>query len=116
MNTTAILGVFVPAFLALILALGGVFVFRGSYYKSLAGRVDELEERDQRNYLENQRLRQENETLRRLVTGEIALEQLVELARKHEDKANTRHAEIIGKEQRLIDLVIDLKRMVEHAK
>lgn len=44
MNPTIYLGIFVPLFLTVLLAAGGVFVFRGSYYKSLPGRVRELEQ------------------------------------------------------------------------
>lgn len=101
MNTTAILSIFIPIFLTLAAGIGAVFLFRGQYYKSLAQRVDELETRDHKNYEEMQRLRQENETLRRIVSGEVALEQLVELERLHEGKASERHIALLASLEQL---------------
>lgn len=100
-----LLAIYVPIFLTLTAGLGGVFLFRGQYYKSLAQRVDELEAKDHKSYEEIQRLRQENETLRRLVTGEMALEQLIELHRSHKNEADMRN-------QRLIELLQELRKMV----
>jgi hypothetical protein len=96
MNTATILSIFIPIFLTLSAGIGAVFLFRGTYYKSLAVRLDELEEREHKGYLENQRLRGENETLRRLVTGEVALEQLVELNRLHEVAAERRQTTLVS--------------------
>lgn len=107
MNTTTILSIFIPTFLTLAAGIGAVFLFRGTYYKSLAGRLDELEEREHKGYLENQRLRSENETLRRLVTGEVALEQLVELNRIHEHNAVTRQNALLSVMDQLKQTVIE---------
>lgn len=108
MNPQTVLGIFLPLFLSLMVAIGGVIVFRGSYYKSLSKRVDELEDKDHKSYTEIQRLRNENETLRRIVTGEVALEQLVELDRLHENKANERHRDLFLKLE-------ELKRVIKNA-
>lgn len=102
MTEATVLSIFLPTFLTLVTAVGGVFVFRGQYYKSLSKRMDELEEKEQKGYIENQRLRSENETLRRLVTGEIALEKLVDLYREHEKEAGIRHSVILGKIDELL--------------
>ena len=106
MSVITTLSIFLPLTFTVLVALAGVFVFRGKYYQSLAKRLDEVEEREQRGYLENQRLRSENETLRRLVTGEVALEQLVELNRLHEIAADKR-------QKALIDAIIENKKMLE---
>lgn len=95
MNAANFLTVFIPLFITLAAALGGVWIFRGKYYEGLAQRVDHLEEKDTKNYQEIQRLREENETLRRLVTGEIALERLIDLDRQHEHSAKERHTQLL---------------------
>lgn len=101
MATETMLTIFIPLLITLAAALGGVWIFRGKYYEGLASRVDHLEEKDTKNYQEIQRLREENETLRRLVTGEIALERLIELDRQHEHSAKGRHMQLISLLERL---------------
>lgn len=107
MSPEATLTVFLPLMLTLIVSVAGVFLFRGTYYKSLAKRLDEFEDRDQRNYEESRRLRSENETLRRLVTGEVALEQLVELHRAHESSATNRQIELLRELNKLKEMYRD---------
>jgi len=87
-----LLAVTIPAIIV------GTLNTRGKYYKNLGKRVEQLETKDEKSYLEIQRLRAENNSLvdenariKDLVTGHAELKQLVELFANHDDEARERH-------------------------
>lgn len=87
-----LLAVTIPAIIA------GTLNTRSKYYTKLGKRVEQLEAKDEKSYLEIQRLRAENTTLqeenihiKELVTGHAELEKLVELFGNHDEEARERH-------------------------
>ena len=86
-------------------ALAGATIYLGKYNKGLSKRVEaqdetiekqqgeiqELRDRDGKNYEEMRRLRKENDTLTEMVTGTKQLEEIVSVLRNHDAEAYKRH-------------------------
>jgi hypothetical protein len=106
MNSTVILGIFVPVFLTLLLAVGSVYAFRGSYYKSLPGQVAELQKA-------LQRVGAENVMLKDMVIGKAELKEIIEILKKHDEEAEVRHETSVRMSDRqhgeILGNILDIK-------
>lgn len=84
MDTTLILSIFVPAFLLVLLGLGGVKIYQGNYYKSLPGELDRLQKAFER-------ISNENVMLKDMVIGKAELTEIIGILRHHDEEAENRH-------------------------
>lgn len=114
LDTSTVISIFIPVFLTLCLAIGGVVAYRGSYYRSLPAQITYLTS-------ELQRVSNENEVLRNIVFGKKELEEIIEILKDHDKEAEKRHefatrtsdrqhAEILGN---IIDIKNAQKRRIE---
>jgi hypothetical protein len=80
-----------------------VFLFRGTYYKSLPGRIRELEESDVRKDAALKRQHEELQMWKGVATQTPEIQKLLEFYERHEKNANDRmdtvdaqHSEILS--------------------
>lgn len=94
MSVELVITIFVLMALTIPAAIGGVFVFRGTYYKSLPGRIHELEEDSIRKDTALKRQATELELWKGVATQTPEIKKLLELYETHDRRAEARFTQV----------------------
>lgn len=94
MSPELVVTIFVLMALTIPAAIGGVFVFRGTYYRSLPGRIKELEESDVRKDLALKRQAEELQMWKGVATQTPEIKKLLELYEVHDKRAENRFTQV----------------------
>ena len=106
MTTDLLITIFVLLLITIPAAIGGVFVFRGTYYRSLPGRVRELEDDSIRKDKALKRQAEELDMWKGIATQTPEIRELIEIFKLHGSKTSDEHRNIIR-------MLQDLKREIE---
>lgn len=103
MNPDLLVTVFVLVAITVPAAVGGVFVFRGTYYKSLPARIAQLEAENERHVAALHRQAEELSLWKSVATQTPEIKKLLEFYEKHDKRAEERfnstdkqHAQILN--------------------
>lgn len=106
MNTELLLAIYGLFGVSVPVAIGGVFLYRGAYYKTLPGRVRELEDDAMRKDTALKRQADELELWKGVATQTPEIRELIEIFKIHGVETSREHRDIIRAMQ-------DLKREIE---
>jgi hypothetical protein len=95
--------------LTIPVAIGGVFLGRNTYYKSLPARVKELEDEVLRTRAANERLGTELDMWRSVATQTPEIKELVALFGQHHKDASERFREQSRQHTEILGNLIDIK-------
>lgn len=102
MSPELVITIFVLMALTIPAAIGGVFVFRGTYYKSLPGRIEQLEEDSERKDAALKRQADELQMWKSIATQTPEIRKLLEFYERHNAEAATRFTHIDSQHDKMI--------------
>jgi hypothetical protein len=108
-----IVTLFVLASLTIPAAIGGVIVYRGTYYKSLPAKVLALEEDAERKDAALKRQAAELELWKGIATQTPEIQELVKLFKVHHEGADERFNKVIGQHEAILTSLVQIREYME---
>lgn len=104
-----IVTIFVLMALTIPAAIGGVFVFRGTYYKSLPARIDQLESENERKTAALQRQAAELDHWKGVATQTPEIRKLLEFYERHDTRAEGRFTKIERQHEHILRTLLRIE-------